>query len=240
MTDDADTATSDTADTATLDIPVGSDLTAYDAVVYDLDGTLVDLAVDWAAVAEAVLDVYAEHSITPPTEELWGLLGAADEYGIRDSIETTIAEYERTGARDSTLLPLGQWLVEVGHNSAADGGIEGDGGSDDSNGDSDSAGNTAADRPAVGVCSLNSEAACRVAIETHGLEKAVDADAVVGRDTAETYKPEPESLLAAVERLEATPGRTLFVGDSERDAVTAERAGTHYVWAAELLDRHDR
>ncbi|MFC6771685.1 HAD family hydrolase, partial [Halorubrum pallidum] len=67
----------------------------YDAIVYDLDGTLVDLAVDWDAVAEAVLDVYGEHAVKPPTGDLWGLLGAADEYGIRETVEATIAEYER-------------------------------------------------------------------------------------------------------------------------------------------------
>ncbi|TKX78970.1 HAD family hydrolase [Halorubrum sp. SD626R] len=215
MTDDVagDIDANDSASAADSVVPA---IPAYDAVVYDLDGTLVDLAVDWGAVAEAVLDVYAERAIKPPTGELWGLLGAADEYGIRDSVEATITEYKRAGARDSTLLPLGRRLAEAGECARRGDGAE--------------------DRPAVGVCSLNSEAACRVAIETHGLGGALESDAVVGRDTAETYKPEPESLLAAVERLGATPDRALFVGDSERDAVTAERAGTGYAWVSELLD----
>ncbi|MFD1570956.1 HAD family hydrolase [Halorubrum laminariae] len=225
---DADTATdADTAivtDTPTdTAAPVGPDLAAYDAVVYDLDGTLVDLAVDWAAVAEAVLNVYAEHAVKPPTRELWELLGAADEYGIRAPIEATITEYERTGARESTLLPLGRRLAEAARGATAD--IEGE------------TETAAVTGPAVGVCSLNSEVACRVAIETHGLGGAIDSAAIVGRDTAETYKPDPESLLAAVERLGAAPDRTLFVGDSERDAVTAERAGTDYAWVTAFSDR---
>jgi len=205
MTDDA-AGNTDANDSASAADTVVSSFSAYDAVVYDLDGTLVDLAVDWGAVAEAVLDVYAEHAIKPPTAELWGLLGAADEYGIRAPVEATITEHERAGARDSTLLPLGHRLAEAGQPAS------------------------------VGVCSLNSEAACRVAIETHGLGGALESDAVVGRDTAETYKPEPESLLAAVDRLGTTPDRALFVGDSERDAVTAERAGTDYAWVTALLD----
>jgi len=93
-----------------VDRPI--DLAAYDAVVYDLDGTLVELAVDWGAVAESVLEVYAEHAMIPPTDELWGLLEAAGDYGIRDPVEEAIAVHERSGARESVLLPLGGRLIE--------------------------------------------------------------------------------------------------------------------------------
>ncbi|WP_128903911.1 HAD family hydrolase [Halorubrum amylolyticum] len=190
------------------------DLAAYDAVVYDLDGTLVELAVDWGAVAESVLDVYAEHAMIPPTDELWGLLEAAGEYGIRNPVEEAIAVHERAGAHESTLLPLGGRLIEAVEEIE-----DGRGG------------------PPAGVCSLNCEEACRVAVETHGLGDALDPDAIVGRDTVGTHKPDPESLLAAIERLGAEPARALFVGDSRRDAVAAERAGVPFAWAADLLDR---
>ena len=193
------------------------DPAAYDAVVYDLDGTLVELLVDWEAVAESVLDVYTKHAVKPPTGDLWGLLEAADDYGIGESVEEAIALHERSGARDSTLLPLGERLIAA------------------SSGEPETE-STPVQRP-VGVCSLNCEEACRIAIETHGLGDPIDADAIVGRDTVETHKPAPESLLAAVERLGAEPERALFVGDSERDAVAAERAGVDYAWVSELLDR---
>ena len=203
MSDAGHTDGADRTDTAS---PV--DLAAYDAVVYDLDGTLVRLAVDWAAVADAVLDVYTEHAIKPPTDELWGLLEAAAGYGIGEEVEEAIALHERSGAHDSTRLPLGDRLA-----------ARGDDGSE----------------PPVGVCSLNCEAACRIAVETHGLDAALTESAIVGRDTVESHKPEPESLLAAIERLGAEPKHALFVGDSRRDAVTAERAGVDYAWASELL-----
>lgn len=201
------------SDEATVDSAEPDDLAdhlaAYDAVVYDLDGTLVELAVDWETVASSVLDVYRDHGIEPPTEELWTLLEAADEHGIRDAVEEAIGLHERSGARDSTLLALGDRLIET---------------SDDE-----------AHAPPAGVCSLNCEAACRIAVETHGLGDAIESDAIVGRDTVETHKPEPESLLAAVDRLDATPERALFVGDSQRDAVAAERAGVAYAWVSDLV-----
>ena len=184
----------------------GSRFADYDAVVYDLDGTLVELAVDWDAVADAVLDVYAEHARIPPTEELWELLGAADEYGIRAAVEEAIASHERAGARESTRLPLGDRLA---------------------GGD--------APHPPAGVCSLNCEDACRIATETHGLDEALVSAAIVGRDTVETHKPAPESLLAAVDRLGAAPEDALFVGDSRTDAAAAERGGVDFAWVSDLL-----
>ena len=184
----------------------------YDAVVYDLDGTLVELAVDWDAVADAVLDVYAERALIPPTEELWGLLGAADDYGIRDEVEEAIALHERPGASESTRLPLGDRLA----GGTAD---HGDAGS----------------RPPAGVCSLNCEEACRIAVETHGLGDALVSDAIVGRDTVESHKPDPGSLLAAIDRLGAAPEDALFVGDSRSDAVAAERGGVDFAWVSDLL-----
>ncbi|MFC7185453.1 HAD family hydrolase [Halorubrum yunnanense] len=196
-------------DAAVPSVDADGSLAGSDAIVYDLDGTLVELAVDWGAVAESVLDVYAGHAVKPPTDELWGLLEAADGYGIGDPVEEAIAVHERSGARDSTLLPLGERLVEGG-----------DGG---------------AGTPPTGVCSLNCEEACRVAVDTHGLGDALDPDAIVGRDTAETHKPDPESLLAAVDALGAAPEDALFVGDSRRDAVTAERADVAFAWASDLI-----
>ena len=200
----------------------GSRLAGYDAVVYDLDGTLVELAVDWDAVADAVLDVYAERALIPPTEELWGLLGAADDYGIRAEVEEAIASHERPGARESTRLPLGDRLATP----APDGGP-----SDESPADSD----RSAAHPPAGVCSLNCEAACRIAVETHGLGDALVSDAIVGRDTVETHKPDPGSLLAAVERLGADADDALFVGDSRSDAVAAERGGVDFAWVSDLI-----
>jgi phosphoglycolate phosphatase len=174
---------------------LGFDPDAYDAVVYDLDGTLVRLAVDWNAVAQDVLAVYTEHAVKPPSDGLWDLLEAAPEYGITDAVEAAIAAHEHEGARESHRLAVADVL--------------------------------SADRATrTGVCSLNAEEACRIALQIHGLEDRVSA--VVGRDTVGTYKPDPEPLRATVEALSADPERSIFVGDSDRDARTARRAGLEF------------
>ena len=172
----------------------------YDALVYDLDGTLVRLDVDWDAVTEDAAGILAARGIDTDGMDLWDVLETAECEGHRRRVEETIADYERAGARISDRLAL------------------------------------AAELPAavpVGVCSLNCEAACRIALETHGLDGAVDA--VVGRDTVARQKPHPEPLLAALDGLGVAPSRALFVGDSRRDERTADRAGTDFQYVQARL-----
>ncbi len=78
----------------------------YDAVIYDLDGTLIRLDVDWGAVARDVRAVYTQHGINTVDGGLWDLYLAADTYDLADEVEHTIGEHERDGASSSTRLPL--------------------------------------------------------------------------------------------------------------------------------------
>jgi phosphoglycolate phosphatase len=189
-----------TGDTDTGDVDSGGvdaddlDASDLDAVVYDLDGTLVRLAVDWAALEADMEAVLRDAGVEPDGLGAWELLDAAERAGVGSEVEALVAAAERDGARDSTRLALADALAER--------------------------------TTPVGVCSLNCEAACRIALETHGLAGAVEY--VVGRDSIPERKPAPEPLLAVVEALGARPERTLFVGDSASDRTTAERAGARF------------
>jgi phosphoglycolate phosphatase len=174
--------------------------TDYEAIVYDLDGTLVELAVDWGAARDDAAAVLRSRGVDTTDTGLWAILERARPNGALDEVNGAIAAHERRGAESASRLPLAD---EV-HRFAP-----------------------------VGVCSLNCEAACRIALERHGLEDHVDA--VVGRDTLDTYKPDPAGLLAALTELDADPERSLFVGDTDRDRETADRAGVDFQWAADRL-----
>lgn len=176
------------------------DVTEYDARVYDLDGTLLRLAVDWTAVADDARDVLADAGIDAADGAgAWDLLDLAREGGVGDAVHEAIAAHERDGAVNSRRLPAADDLAGLS--------------------------------VPVAVCSLNAEDACRIALETHDLASAVDA--VVGRDTVGSYKPDPESLLAAIEAISADPRRTVFVGDSESDELTARRAGVPFSYVGD-------
>ncbi|MDS0294665.1 HAD family hydrolase [Halogeometricum luteum] len=165
----------------------------YDAVVWDLDGTLVHLAVNWDAVAAEAEETFRAAGVDAGGMDLWAMLDLADEHGMRDDVEAVVADHERDGARRSARLASAD---RVG----------------------------AFDRE--GVCSLNCEDACRLALDAHDLTAGVDA--VVGRDTVATRKPDPEPLLETLRRIDADPADAVFVGDSRRDEVTAERANVAF------------
>lgn len=174
----------------------------YDAYVYDMDGTLVHLSVDWDEVATDVAAVLRARGVDVQDADLWSMLELSDETGYRRLVEERISEHEREGARVGERLPAASELPR--------------------------------EKP-VGVCSLNSESACRIALERYGLDSAVQV--IVGRDTVETEKPDPEPLTRTVEALGTDPARTIFIGDSQRDAITAQRAGTAFAYVSDWLER---
>ncbi|MEF8852531.1 MAG: HAD-IA family hydrolase [Haloarculaceae archaeon] len=176
-------------------------MSEYDAIVYDLDGTLVRLDVDWDAVRERTAAVLTARDVDVGGADVWTVRELAADHGLLDRVDEVIAEFERDGARTATRLPLADDLPH---------GVP------------------------VGVCSLNAESACRIALELHGLDRHVEA--VVGRGTVETVKPDPGPLLYAAERLGVAPERALFVGDSDSDRVAAERAGMAFQWASDRAD----
>lgn len=89
----------------------------------------------------------------------------------------------------------------------------------------------------VGVCSLNCEAACRRALDVHALDEAVDV--VVGRDTVRPWKPDPAPLTHAIAELGRRPDDVVFIGDSARDARTADAAGVTFHPVSDVLETLD-
>lgn len=86
----------------------------YAAWVYDLDGTLVSLAVDWERVRAEVLAVYRDAGVDPePDAGLWTLMTNAPDHGLVTRVERTIARHEREGAKRSTRLPAADGLAST-------------------------------------------------------------------------------------------------------------------------------
>mgnify|MGYP000424579485 CR=1 FL=1 len=79
----------------------------FEARVYDLDGTLVRLDVDWEQAASDVVAVYedAGHDVDPD-RDLWDLVNEAGRHAVREDVEAVLSEHERAGAENSEALPL--------------------------------------------------------------------------------------------------------------------------------------
>ncbi len=169
-----------------------------EAVVYDLDGTLLRLAVDWSGLAVELRERFTRAGVEADDWSVWDCYHRAADHGLADEVEAAITERELEGAEAAERLPAADDLAGLSI--------------------------------PIGVCSLNAEAACRAALERHGLLEHVDA--VVGRDTVGPVKPDPAPLLAAVESLGAEPGAAYYIGNREKDAEAARRAGVPFAYVS--------
>ena len=78
----------------------------WDGIVFDFDGTLVELAVDWPAVEAELATTLADAGVGTAGASCWELLSEARDLGRQELAESVLAPREITGARESERLPL--------------------------------------------------------------------------------------------------------------------------------------
>lgn len=176
-------------------------LSPYKAIVFDLDGTLVRLRVDWRVAQREMADLARSRAgVDYEGMTVWSMLRAS-QGDLRKALEAILQKREVEGAKMAERLPLADLLLHI------------------------------RDRR-VGVVSLNSRRSCEVALERTGLTDLVDA--LVAREDAERLKPDPEPLLKCIRILGSSPQESVFIGDRERDRMTAVRAGTVFLSPVDL------
>ncbi|ODS64894.1 MAG: phosphoglycolate phosphatase [Arenimonas sp. SCN 70-307] len=175
------------------------------AVLFDLDGTLVDSAPDLARAANRVL---ADHG-RPPVD--YARLRAVVSKGGRAMLAVSFPDFDEA-AREA-LLPV--FLRYYGE-GLADESVIFDG--------VDSL-LAALDARGVrwGIVTNKPEGLARGVVEGFGWRTRCAV--LVGGDTLATRKPDPGTLLHACAQLGIAPGDALYVGDDLRDIEAARAAG---------------
>ena len=84
-----------------------------EGVVYDLDGTLLRLPVDWDAVAADVEMIYREAGVSTDGDGVWGLLERAHGNGLAEEVEEAIAAHERESAPDAIRIEVADDLAAL-------------------------------------------------------------------------------------------------------------------------------
>jgi N-acetyl-D-muramate 6-phosphate phosphatase len=185
----------------------------FDAVFFDLDGTLVDSAPDLAAAANALLQRHGRPTV--PFDALravagsgargmlgvgFGLSPGDDGYlAFRDEF---LAEYQARLLQASTVFEHAAALLD------------------------------ALDRAACPWGVVTNKAMCMADPLLSGLGLRHRAAVLVGGDSTPHLKPHPGSLLLAARSLNVDPTRCVYVGDDERDAQAGRAAGMATVAAA--------
>lgn len=202
--------------------------TAVDAIVFDKDGTLINLHARWAPwIAGVCRSVSAACSDTAAVGELEDVLGVAGDRLIADSPAAVMtgAEIHRFAVdlmagrghdRDAVAghvasafrsSPVGE-LIAIGDVAAAmarlrERGIK------------------------LGIATSDDRANTLEELAELGVLHFIEA--IRCGDDPGPIKPDPEVLFLLAEALAVAPGRMVFVGDSLHDMATAAAAGVPFV-----------
>ncbi|WP_425091836.1 phosphoglycolate phosphatase [Tropicimonas sp. S265A] len=184
----------------------------FDAVVFDLDGTLVDSAPDMAAALNAAL---AEVGLDPfSLGEVISFVGSGGRILVRRALAAR-------GARDlDETEMLGRFITQ--YEGKLDGQTQSYPGVMAMLARLQEAG------VPMGLCTNKPEGPARGVCAALGLDTFMPV--IVGGDTLPVLKPDPAPLLHVCRALRVMPEATLYVGDSETDYVTAQAARTPFAF----------
>jgi phosphoglycolate phosphatase len=183
------------------------------AILFDLDGTLVDSVPDLAAAVNVLLSELGRPALSLP--EVTGMVGD----GAAKLVERALAA--RGAAATSSPAALDRFLALYeadpirltkpydGVPAVLDG--------------------LAAAGWRLGVCTNKPERATRAVLAGLGLARHFAA--VIGGDSGPTRKPDPGPLLAALARLGGAPDSAAMIGDHRNDIAAARAAGMPVVFA---------
>jgi phosphoglycolate phosphatase len=181
-------------------------------VLFDLDGTLLDTASD---IARALNRVFSEHDLTPlPVADVSRMIGR----GSPMLIDSATRARGRRFSDDEKAGMLERFFHHYGELEERD--------------ESDA-------QPYAGVPEALRrlhDAHLRIGVVTNKQHRFASAllqrlnlmpwiDVVVGGDTCERRKPDPQPLLFACQALGVSPSQILMVGDSINDVAAARAAG---------------
>ncbi|MYH90564.1 MAG: HAD-IA family hydrolase [Gammaproteobacteria bacterium] len=184
-----------------------------DAVLFDLDGTLLDTAGDLVAALNTILDEDGRPPMPLDTFRPWvsqgGLTLVSMAYGLPRESEEAQALWQRY---------LAAYESDISRHSCLFDGLEGI-----------LAGLESGSRPWGIVTNKPTYLTDRLLRELGMRDRPA---CMVCSDTAPRSKPWPDPVLLACEIMGVPPERALMVGDDERDVASARAAGADAVVAA--------
>jgi len=174
-------------------------------VVFDYDGTLAELEVDWEGMRRDLRQQALQFGFDSPFRPLWTEMARLrDERGIEAVrvLFPVVWRYEQRGVERQLPRPeIVEYARRTQRVSDADG-------------------------PTLAVFSANLHATVVEGVSALGLEPFA---VVVGADDVDRWKPEAAGLQLAMQLAGAGPSETLFLGDSPGDRDAARAAGVHFL-----------
>ena len=207
----------------------GITLMPYKAVVFDLDGTLVESQIDYQEMGKQIKELLGRKGMKEHIEDrrkAYQIIREGAEsllkFGLPpENLESTLIELDQVmNSLELEALPtmkLKPNAVETIQALHAEG-------------------------YRLGICTRSHREYADRTLEMYGMDSLFHA--VVARDDTPHPKPDARQLLVTIEKVGATRESTLYIGDTTTDLVTAENADVDFVgywrderWAQMLIDR---
>jgi HAD superfamily hydrolase (TIGR01509 family) len=197
-----------------------------EAVIFDLDNTLVDSRHDYREMSRRLKEVFEERGLWQEDPEnprkIWQIVRGGME-GIRglglsedesrklmDDVNDALTAAEITALDTAKPMPNALETLDALKKM----GLK------------------------VGIATRSGAAYARRCVEKTGISPFVDA--MLARDEVDYPKPSPDHLIQVVDMLEATPENVVYIGDSTTDLTTARAAGITFLgfwWSDERVMR---
>jgi len=182
----------------------------FDAVVFDLDGTLVDTAPDILAYLNDMLAELGRPGLAPSSAQ--SMIGDGVKSLLLRGLEASGGVPENLDIDNLFQRYLALYTEEpVKLSKPYDGVIE----------VLEALSSAGVD---LGVCTNKPQQATNRVLSRLGLDRYFGS--VIGSDTLPVKKPDPGHLLGVLQELNVDPVRAALIGDSETDLKTARAAGT--------------
>ncbi|MCX6377076.1 MAG: HAD family hydrolase [Armatimonadetes bacterium] len=180
------------------------------AVLFDMDGTLVETNIDFPLMRREVLALGGKYGIPDCDLEGLDILSAVD---LIDARLRETSRDEAVKARQEALEKLEQ--IELAHSEGSR--------------PIDGAHDVLRALREVGLKTAIVTRNCRAAVELSLEITGIFADVLLTRDDVRKTKPHPEHLVMALDMLEVRPHQAVTVGDHWMDVQGGKAAGTRTV-----------
>lgn len=189
-----------------------------DAVLFDFDGTLVEINIDFNEMKRKILSLGLEYGVSPKAdlyvletvENIFNILSEKDALKaemFKKQAEAIIVDIELSAAEKSRMFPYADLTLREIKNR----GIK------------------------IGIVTRNCRKAVLKSVELAGFTY----DLLLTRDDVKKVKPDPSHLLDALTMLNIKPERALMIGDQPIDIIAGKKAGMKTVAVLSVRPKED-
>jgi phosphoglycolate phosphatase-like HAD superfamily hydrolase len=183
-------------------------------IVFDLDGTIVNLTADWPTLKNILKKRYKE--LYNDSCEFWSISGCLSEIVNKNDegellkFFDIIRTYEMKNIKDTT--PIEEIVYFIKHKKQF--GVKGE--------------------TKLAILSLNTRQTIKKSLELVGIENFFDL--IIGREDVRSWKPSPEGLINIKNHFKVQKQDMVFFGDLENDIKTGKNADIDVYLIDVLID----